>query len=372
MSTSPPFATAFSRAADWRASAQDLADQLVGTVGGLGLLYTGVQFAGDLDAMVTQLKQQTGVGEWVAATGYGVISSEMECFGEVGATAMIVDLTPAGYRLFSGGATAGADLKAAHGPWLAEAVMPLVLVHADPRRQDTMDAVEQLASDCGGFLVGGLTVGEGTPHRADLGGASLSGAAFSPAVVEMATGLSQGCTPLTEPRIATEVQQNILIEIDGRPALDVLMEDIGPELASDLSQCAGVIFAARPVPASDTADYTVRNLVGIDPEQKLVAIGDLLEDGDPIMFCRRDSESAVVDMRRMAGDLKRRIGDKPVRGGIYISCAARGPNQFAAPEREIDIIRDALGSFPLAGFFANGEISRDRVYAYTGVLTLFL
>ena len=217
-----------------------------------------------------------------------------------------------------------------------------------------------------------MTVGEGTPHRADLGGASLSGAAFSPAVVEMATGLSQGCTPLTEPRIATEVQQNILIEIDGRPALDVLMEDIGPELASDLSQCAGVIFAARPVPGSDTADYTVRNLVGIDPEQKLVAIGDLLEDGDPIMFCRRDSESAVVDMRRMAGDLKRRIGDKPVRGGIYISCAARGPNQFAAPEREIDIIRDTLGSFPLAGFFANGEISRDRVYAYTGVLTLFL
>ena len=62
----------------------------------------------------------------------------------------------------------------------------------------------------------------------------------------MATGLNQGY--LTEPRTATEVQQNILIEIDGRPALDVLMEDIGPELAADLSQCAGVIFAARPVP----------------------------------------------------------------------------------------------------------------------------
>ena len=131
----------------------------------------------------------------MAAAGFGVICGETECFGEVGATAMIVDLVPAGYRLFSGGATAGADLKAAHGPWLAEAVMPLVLVHADPRREEAMDAVEQLASDCGGFLVGGLTVGEGTPHRADLGGASLSGAAFSPAVVEMATGLSQGCTP---------------------------------------------------------------------------------------------------------------------------------------------------------------------------------
>ncbi|MDA0342478.1 MAG: histidine kinase, partial [Proteobacteria bacterium] len=46
--------------------------------------------------------------------------------------------------------------------------------------------------------------------------------------------------------------------------------------------------------------------------------------------------------------------------------------QFAAPDRETDIIRDTLGEFPMAGFFANGEISRDRIYAYTGVLTLFL
>ena len=30
-----------------------------------------------------------------------------------------------------------------------------------------------------------------------------------------------------------------------------------------------------------------------------------------------------------------------------------------------------LGEFPLVGFFANGEISHDRLYAYTGVLVLF-
>jgi small ligand-binding sensory domain FIST len=150
------------------------------------------------------------------------------------------------------------------------------------------------------------------------------------------------------------------------------MEDVGPELAADLNKCAGVIFAARPVLGSDTADYTVRNLVGIDPSQKLIAIADTLEDGDPIMFCRRDPETAVVDMQRMVDGLKRRVGKNPIRGGLYISCAARGPNQFTAPEREIDLIRATLGDFPIAGFFANGEISRDRIYAYTGVLTLFL
>ncbi|MDA1308420.1 MAG: FIST C-terminal domain-containing protein [Proteobacteria bacterium] len=110
----------------------------------------------------------------------------------------------------------------------------------------------------------------------------------------------------------------------------------------------------------------------MDPQNKVVAIAETVPEGDPVLFCPRDRDSAIEDMRRMTGDLKRRVGDRPIRGGLYVSCAARGPNQFAAPDRETDIIRDTLGEFPMAGFFANGEISRDRIYAYTGVLTLFL
>jgi small ligand-binding sensory domain FIST len=44
---------------------------------------------------------------------------------------------------------------------------------------------------------------------------------------------------------------------------------------------------------------------------------------------------------------------------------------FGAPNRELGLIRDTLGDFPLVGFFANGEISHNRLYGYTGVLTLF-
>jgi small ligand-binding sensory domain FIST len=35
-------------------------------------------------------------------------------------------------------------------------------------------------------------------------------------------------------------------------------------------------------------------------------------------------------------------------------------------------VREILGEVPLVGFFGNGEISRDRIYGYTGVLTLFV
>ena len=55
-----------------------------------------------------------------------------------------------------------------------------------------------------------------------------------------------------------------------------------------------------------------------------------------------------------------------------MSCLARGPALFGDDSQELKTIRDALGDFPLVGFFANGEISHNRLYGYTGVLTLFL
>jgi small ligand-binding sensory domain FIST len=371
------FASASCFDENWRDNAKALVAGLTGARGCLGVFYAAESFAPHLAAMLTILREGTGVTDWVSAAGYGVIASGREHFGEPGATALILDLPPDGYRLFSGDGDAGARLAANHADWIAEATMPLAITHVDPRHQDAMTAVEALASETGGFLIGGLTAAAGdAPHQSggasSVGGGCLSGVALSPMAVEVATALSQGCTPLGEAHTVTRAQDNILIELDGRPALDVMIEEIGPELAADMRRIGGIIFAALPVAGSDTADYTVRNLVGIDPERKVIAIAQNVPEGDPVLFCRRDRDSAVEDMRRMTGDLKRRVGDRAIRGGLYISCAARGPNQFAEPDRETDIIREALGDFPMAGFFANGEISRDRIYAYTGVLTLFL
>jgi len=42
-----------------------------------------------------------------------------------------------------------------------------------------------------------------------------------------------------------------------------------------------------------------------------------------------------------------------------------------APSAEVGLIRQHFGDLPLTGFFANGEISHNRLYGYSGVLTLF-
>jgi small ligand-binding sensory domain FIST len=75
-------------------------------------------------------------------------------------------------------------------------------------------------------------------------------------------------------------------------------------------------------------------------------------------------------MNQMLDNMAKRLHNTP-KGGIYISCVGRGREQFGKHSEEIKLIHEKLGDFPLTGFFANGEIHHDRLYGYTGVLTVF-
>ena len=98
-------------------------------------------------------------------------------------------------------------------------------------------------------------------------------------------------------------------------------------------------------------------------------VGGEASAGDRVMFVRRDPVSAARDLERMLGELKARA-KKPPKAGLYYSCLARGPNLFREPAHEMGAIRRAFGDIPVVGFFGNGEIAHDRLYGYTGVLTL--
>ncbi len=73
-----------------------------------------------------------------------------------------------------------------------------------------------------------------------------------------------------------------------------------------------------------------------------------------------------------AGATARRRATTPTEGAVYLTCPGRGPHLFGAQSAELAAIQDELGEVPLVGFFCNGEISHNRVYGYTGMLSLFL
>ena len=285
--------------------------------------------------------------------------------------ALTCDLPPQRYRLFGPIESDLAHFNQEHKQWIDEMHAMVGVIHADPQNPNTPDMVQALAQQLNhGFLVGGLSSAQrGSPHVSnELFDGGMSGALLA-GDVAVATGLTRGCSPLAATHEITACQGNVLITLDDRPALDVFKEDIGELLARDLQQVGGYIFAGLPIAGSDTGDYLVRNLLGLDQERKLLAVGDRMENGQSIMFCRRDAAAARQDLNRMLDDLSERCAQP--KGGLYISCLARGRNLFGDGSAELRLIQETLGDVPLAGFFANGEICHDRLYGYTGVLSLF-
>jgi small ligand-binding sensory domain FIST len=356
---------------DWREVAQSCARQLEGASGTLGFLYATDRIADNLSDVLALIRKTTGVAHWVGTVGLGVCATGREYLDEPAAAVMIGDFEADSFKVFSG--IAGEDdvkrLELKCGGTQAA----FALVHADPYNQHVGDIVKRLADKTeSGFLVGGLTSSRQQnlqiADRVMEGG--VSGVAFSDTVT-IATRLTQGCSPIGPKHAITGAQRNIMITLDGRPALEVFLEDIGEQLASEIERIGGHVFAGLPIKGSDTGDYIVRNLVGIDPSNKLVAIGEILNPDASVMFCRRDADSAQEDMTRMLDSIKQGLYAPP-RGAVYYSCLGRGASLFGPNSEELKMIRAALGDIPLVGFFCNGEISHNRLYGYTGVLTLFL
>lgn len=339
----------------------------------LGFVYAGDGFAGSLADIVAALREGTGIRHWVGSVGLGISGCGIE-YHEQPALAVMIGAFPEGsFRLFDAPEEDLSAFRRDHGPWVAATGCRFAIVHGDPRNPALPAMIEELSGILhDGFLVGGLTSTRGVYAQVadEVTGGGLSGVLFAPQVA-VATNLTQGCLPFGGTHEITECEHNVVISLDHRPALDVFAKEVGDILARDLAQAARYIGAALPVPGSDTGDYLVRNLVGFDPRNRLLAIGDLLVPGQSIRFCRRDPVSALDDLQRMLSELQSRLGVPP-GGALYYSCVGRGRYMFGEHSEELRTIQDALGDIPLTGFFCNGEISFNRLYGYTGVLALFL
>jgi len=374
MSGSSTFLLGHARSPHWDKAAEQCLQQIgrVPPEANIGFLYVTDPFADLIQVIVEQLREETGVPHWVGTVGIGICATGRE-YSQTSAVAVMIGCLPAdSFRILPFYNRAADNLPGSWDVWLTQSDTHVAVLHGDPANGSLPQLLAQLdASLPGGFLVGGLSSSHGAhPQVADevLDG-GLSGVVFNNRQ-PMLTGLTQGCSPIAEKRVITSCDNNVINRIDDRPALEVLKEDIGEILARDLNRAAGYIFAGLPIRASDTGDYLVRNLVGVDSDGGRIAIGDIVVPGQPIQFCRRDGKTAREDMQRMLDELRQRLTSTP-KGGLYFSCLGRGKALFGEESAELEMIRRTLGEFPLVGFFANGEISNQRLHGYTGVLTLF-
>ncbi len=359
--------------ADWETLTASCLTQIGNIPAGanLGFVYVSDTLDEDLPLIADRLREDTGVDHWVGTVGFGVMVGGREYFDTPAMVVLVGALDEDAFRVMSTIDTPGDPLPDEVMDWVARRNPMLGVVHADPRNAYVGDILNSITDDTEAFLVGGLTASRGKQGQiADgLTEGGVSGVLFAEDV-GVTTGLSQGCSPVGEIHEVTKAKDNILFQLDGKPALDVFKEDIGDVLARNLERVGGYIHAALPISGDDSGDYLVRNVVGVDPDNKLVAIGERVSAGDRVMFVRRDGPSAMEDLHRMLADVISRSNGTP-KAALYYSCVARGPNLFGPDSEELKAVQGALGDeVPVVGFFANGEISKNRLYGYTGVLTL--
>ncbi len=390
----------------------------------LGLLYITDHFAQHAQDILDHLSSELPeVTDWSGTVGVGIASNNVEYFDEPALAVMLCDLPAAQYRVFSGVTPLpSAGLFKAH----------TALVHADAATPDVAELIEEMAGRTdSGYLFGGLassrsrTVQFAISGNGNLKGQGAAGGVFSGGLsgVAFARGMSrssgaedaflglmsrvtQGCRPVSGHYRITACENNVITELDGQPALEVMLGDLdisldAPHEAIDKVRRTLVGLsrepdgqARAPVHAGQFgADVLVRHLIGLDPARKGIAIADLPVVGMRLAFCERNAAAARSDLVRICAEIREELepmemsadvayalnadadaAPHPARGiagAVYVSCSGRGGPHFGGPSAELQIIRRALGDVPLVGFFAGGEIARSHLYGYTGVLTVF-
>jgi small ligand-binding sensory domain FIST len=168
--------------------------------------------------------------------------------------------------------------------------------------------------------------------------------------------VSQGCRAVGRPMTVTRAQANMLVELDTKPALQRMQEVLAGLTDEERRQTSAGLFIGRPVhpDAAGRGDYVVRNVLGADRQRGVVAVADVVADGERIRLHVRDGVTAREDLDLL---LVPQALDTRAQAALVFSCNGRGTHLYDAPNGDIVPLQAALGgAVPAAGFFCAGEI----------------
>ena len=384
----------------------------------LALLYITDHYALQAQEILDHLSAELPeITDWAGTVGVGIAANNAEYFDEPALAVMLCELPTDQYRVFSGVAPLGLGFEA-----------HTALIHADASTPDLGELIEEMALRTdSGYLFGGLASqplqavqfavggdgnisGQGAASGVFSGG--LSGVAFG-AGVNLVSRVTQGCLPVARAHQVTAADRHVVLELDGEPALDVLLGDLPfrwtqPQEALEAVRATLVGLVARAdarqawrgrcSPRSPTGQFWQRcagaphhwtgpgapwrcrgraggagHATGVLPAQCAGGAGR----SDPHL--RRNSRGtgargAAAGGGHRAACVRGRSGAasgaRHCRRHLRELCRA-GRAALWGPSAELQIVRRALGDVPLVGFFAGGEIAHHHLYGYTGVLTVF-
>ena len=449
LKTSTHFASAFAQGTNWRDTSKSVLEKLEGAITDkdeftLGFLYITDDLAEDASSILNLFRSVTSIENWVGCTAVGVFANGEDLIDSTAISAMICRIPEDDFVVSAGTSLDVNQSEKILQSWMDKNDPFCSIVHGDPvSEQDITQDLHLFEQMSSSFLVGGLSSSR-TGHvqfANDVVDGGVSGVVFNSSQ-SIVTGLTQGCKPISEVHTVTQAHDNMIMELDGVTAFQMFTDDIRDyarrhldrsdrrnldakekaeqELKTDIDTDSpvseaenqsndeqiqiqdiediiapvreifqGDIHVGLPIEGSDIKDYTVRNIIGLDPEHGWISVGKHVSKGDKVLFVRRDHDSIEQDLSKMLLNIRKRYQsdfgvNSQAKGGIYISCLARAGQEFSSQSSdvysdkqrdkatsEITLIKEIIGDIPIVGYFASGEVSNARLYGFTGILILF-
>lgn len=211
----------------------------------------------------------------------------------------------------------------------------------------------------------------GLLHTNGLTGIALQGN------IEMEALVARGCRPLGKPMTANTCEHNLLFELDNRPASQALAElyhslSENDQVCMHDSLLLGIASTEIKDP-SEPHEFLMRNIVQMDHEKGLLAIGDVLRSGQTVQFHLRDAEAANEELDLLLKEYSDQSSSP--NGALLFTCTGRGQHFFSEPNYESNAFFKRVGHIPLTGFFCSGEIGpvghSTNLHGYASSFGLF-
>ncbi|AZG74119.1 FIST signal transduction protein [Shewanella livingstonensis] len=173
--------------------------------------------------------------------------------------------------------------------------------------------------------------------------------------------LSVGCgslggwRPFGPKREITKSTDNVLYELDGRPALDLYKEFLG-EFSSGLP--ASALLYPLALQQHGEQEHVVRTILSIDERQKSMLFAGNMTEGATCQLMHSNYEDLLEGAQLAADNAGASFTETPVELAILISCVGRRLVFGQRVEEELEIIKQGLPEqCVISGFYSYGEIS---------------
>jgi small ligand-binding sensory domain FIST len=253
-----------------------------------------------------------------------------------------------------------------------------VAVLVDPSELDAADFVAGIAEVAPDLLITGAGASGGENgcrvFWKDTAQTDAAVALVLPYDLHPSMGMTQGCQAVGAPHTITAAEGNLILEIDGRPAVEALDKTLSDPQHPGLRQMSRHLLAGiSELGEGGRSDYVVRPFAMADSERPALAVAEPVRPGQTIRFTLRDAIGAREDMKAMLEE-QAQERHAPPAFGLYFNCAGRGSALYGQAGLDPDLIQRRFGALPVAGIESSFEIAptcgRPRIHMFTGVLLL--